>query len=59
MLLIAAVWVDPNAADADLVFHNNRAATFQALLAGRARQPLLADVLEARHHPENPFFTPR
>ncbi len=59
VLLIAAVWVDPNAADADLVFHNNRAATFQALLAGRARQPLLADVLEARHHPENPFFTPR
>ncbi len=58
LLLIAAVWVDPAATDADLVHQNNRAATRQALLAGRAHEPSLADVLEARHQPTNPFFTP-
>lgn len=58
LVLIAAVWVSPDAADADAVYRNNRAATFRAVLSGRAGQPALADVLEARHHPENPFFTP-
>jgi 5,6,7,8-tetrahydromethanopterin hydro-lyase len=56
-VLIAAVWVDPAARDADRVYRNNRAATRTALAAGRARAPALADVLAAREHPENPFFT--
>ncbi len=35
LVLIAAVWVDPNALDADLVYENNRAATTAALSRGR------------------------
>jgi 5,6,7,8-tetrahydromethanopterin hydro-lyase len=57
-VLIAAVWVDPKAADADLVYRNNRAATRAALEAGRDGAPTTADMLAARDHPFNPFFTP-
>jgi 5,6,7,8-tetrahydromethanopterin hydro-lyase len=56
LALIAAVWVAPAARDADAVYRNNRAAMRAALAAGRARQPALADVLDARARPENPFF---
>lgn len=58
LALIAAVWVDPRAADAEAVYRNNRAATRAALEAGRRRRPSLADVLAARARPENPFFRP-
>lgn len=58
LLLIAAVWVNPAAADAQLVYANNRAATRQALENGAAGAPKAADVLAARHAPANPFFTP-
>jgi 5,6,7,8-tetrahydromethanopterin hydro-lyase len=58
LALIAAVWVDPAARDADAVYRNNRAATRAALAAGRAREPALADVLSARARPWNPFFEP-
>src|SRR5579875_366811 len=54
LLLIAAVWVDPAAADAAGVYANNRAA----LQAGADGAPSVADVLAARHAPANPFFTP-
>ncbi len=57
LVLIAAVWVDPAAEDADLVYRNNRAATRAALEAGREGRPLLAEVLAARARPVNPFFT--
>lgn len=56
LVLIAAVWVDPAAADEELVFANNRAATAQALAAGREGRPRLADVLAAAADPGNPFF---
>lgn len=56
LLLIAAVWVDPNAADAQLVFANNARATFAALQAGSRRLPRLEDVLAARRAPFNAFF---
>jgi 5,6,7,8-tetrahydromethanopterin hydro-lyase len=59
LVLIAAVWVAPDARDAEAVYRNNRAATAAALTAGRARLPRLADVLAARARPENPFFRPR
>ena len=59
LALIAAVWVDPEARDADAVYRNNREATARALAAGRRRAPALADVLAARAQPSNPFFTPR
>lgn len=58
-VLIAAVWVAPDAADAERVYRNNRAATRRALEAGRRGEPSLDRVLAARHAPENPFFRPR
>ena len=57
LVLIAAVWVNPAASDAGLVFANNRAATREALRAGASGLPALAEVLKAREHPANPFFT--
>ena len=59
LVLIAAVWVDPAAKDAEAVYRNNRAATRQALANGRANEPKLDAVLEARRAPGNPFFTPK
>ena len=58
-LLIAAVWVNPAADDAQAVYANNRTATYQALRAGKARLPLLDDLLSVRNAPFNPFFRPR
>jgi 5,6,7,8-tetrahydromethanopterin hydro-lyase len=58
LVLIAAVWVNPKAADAALVYANNRAATRAALLAGRTGKPDVEDMLAARHEPSNPYFTP-
>lgn len=55
LLLIAAVWVNPNADDENAVFANNEAATLAALIAGRDATPTLADVLAAGA-PQNPFF---
>ena len=57
LVLIAAVWVNPAASDAGLVYANNRAATREALRAGATGLPALAEVLKAREHPANPFFT--
>jgi 5,6,7,8-tetrahydromethanopterin hydro-lyase len=57
LALIAAVWVDPAASDADAVYRNNREATARALGAGRNAEPALADVLAARARPSNPFFS--
>jgi 5,6,7,8-tetrahydromethanopterin hydro-lyase len=56
LVLIAAVWVDPAAADEEAVYANNRAATLAALIAGAAGEPSLDAVLEARLDPQNPFF---
>jgi len=56
-LLIAAVWVDPAAEDADKVYANNRAATRQALRSGAEGPPQIADVLSAAAAPANPFYT--
>ena len=58
LLLIAAVWVDPDAADEAAVFANNRAATLEALANGSARLPRMADVLAVRDSPANPFLRP-
>jgi 5,6,7,8-tetrahydromethanopterin hydro-lyase len=57
LLLIAAVWVDPAAQDADKVYANNRAATKQALRSGAEGLPQIADVLSAAGQPTNPFYT--
>jgi 5,6,7,8-tetrahydromethanopterin hydro-lyase len=56
--LIVAVWVDPAADDADEVYRNNREATRTALTNGARGLPSTEDVLAARTHPHNPFYTP-
>jgi 5,6,7,8-tetrahydromethanopterin hydro-lyase len=58
-VLIAAVWVDPAARDADVVYANNRAATTAALRAAARSLPNLSDVLAARAEPSNPFYRPK
>jgi 5,6,7,8-tetrahydromethanopterin hydro-lyase len=57
LVLIAAVWVNPQARDADLVYANNRAATAAALAAAAAGLPTVAQTLEVRARPANPFYT--
>jgi 5,6,7,8-tetrahydromethanopterin hydro-lyase len=57
LLLVAAVWVNPSAADEHLVFANNKAATVGALRAGRLGTPSVADALEARHAPTNAYYS--
>jgi 5,6,7,8-tetrahydromethanopterin hydro-lyase len=56
LLLIAAVWVDWEAADAALVYVNNREATTAALRAGAQRLPQTEELLALRDEPFNPFF---
>jgi len=58
LVLIAAVWVNPAARDATLVYRNNRAAPRNALENGVTGAPKLDELLAARHEPANPFFTP-
>jgi 5,6,7,8-tetrahydromethanopterin hydro-lyase len=59
LVLIAAVWVNPAAADEGAVFANNREATLTALRNGRDGAPPVDDVLAARGDPWNPFFRAR
>ena len=56
LLLIAAVWVNPQAADERLVFENNKAATTAALRAGKEGRPFVGDALSARHAPSNAYY---
>jgi 5,6,7,8-tetrahydromethanopterin hydro-lyase len=56
LVLIAAVWVDWDATDADEVYANNRSATLGALRAGSNHEPALDEVMAARSTPWNPFF---
>jgi 5,6,7,8-tetrahydromethanopterin hydro-lyase len=57
MVLIAAVWVNPDANDADTVYDNNRRATFTALTNGRDRRPGEQQVAVHAERPTNPFYT--
>jgi 5,6,7,8-tetrahydromethanopterin hydro-lyase len=58
-VLIAAVWVDPAADDAEAVFANNQQATLAALAMGQQGLPTQTDIEERRTEVWNPFFTPR
>ena len=58
LLLVAAVWVSWDAADADAVHANNREATRAALERGATGEPAIADILAARAHAWNPYFRP-
>lgn len=59
LALIAAVWVNPAAADEQTVYENNRRATVTALRNARDGAPLVDAVLAARDEPWNPFFRAR
>jgi 5,6,7,8-tetrahydromethanopterin hydro-lyase len=56
LVLIAAVWVNPKADDAQQVYGNNAAATRQALRAGASGGPSVADFLAAARTPFNAFY---
>jgi formaldehyde-activating enzyme involved in methanogenesis len=61
-VLVAAVWVSPIALEEALVYENNRTATRDAtrdaLAAGAARAPDLAEALESRDQPFNGYYLP-
>ncbi len=57
LLLIAAVWVDPEAQSEELVYINNRQATRQALERGHLQHPALDVLLPVAELPKNPFFS--
>ncbi len=56
LLLIAAVWLSPEADDESAVYANNRQATRDALGSGRQRTPVLDDVLADRDAPLNAYY---
>jgi 5,6,7,8-tetrahydromethanopterin hydro-lyase len=56
---IAAVWVDPAAVDADLVFANNRASTRDAIRAAVNGYPPASAAVGRRDQAWNPFFRPQ
>lgn len=58
LLLVAAVWVNPLAADERAVFENNREATLGALRAGREGRPSVGEALATRDTPSNAYYTP-
>lgn len=58
LVLIAAVWVNPAADDADQVFDNNTQATLEALRNGKLGRPGAEDFLDAGLEPFNPFYRP-
>ena len=57
LLLIAAVWVNPQAGDERLVFENNKEASLGALRAGKEGRPFVGEALSARHAPSNAYYT--
>lgn len=55
LVLVAAVWVNPEAYDEEAVFENNATATLAAITAGRDETPSIGAVLDAGE-PRNPYF---
>jgi 5,6,7,8-tetrahydromethanopterin hydro-lyase len=55
LVVIAAVWVDPNADDEHAIYENNAEAMAAALRAGRDGLPTVEAVLDAGA-PRNPYF---
>ena len=50
--------MNPDAADERAVFENNRAATAEALRAGRDGRPTAAEALAVRGDPFNAYYRP-
>ena len=59
LLLIAAVWVDPAADDADAVYDNNRVATLASLVRGRETKLDVDGLLAVRETPINGYYVPK
>lgn len=57
-VVIAAVWVNPAADDADAVYANNRLSVRTAIENGALSLPNVDDVIAARNSATNPFYTP-
>ena len=57
-VLIAAVWVDPAADDAEAVFANNQRAVITAISMGQVDGPDEVVIADASTEPWNPFFRP-
>ena len=57
LVLVCAVWVDPDADDEDLVRQNNRTATRAALAAGRTGSPHVDEVVAFRGRAANPYLS--
>ena len=55
VVLVAAVWVNPDADDEEAVYANNAEATLAALTAGRDDLPSIRTVLDVGE-PRNPYF---
>jgi 5,6,7,8-tetrahydromethanopterin hydro-lyase len=53
---VAAVWVDPAAADEERIFANNRDATIGAIRAAVTGEPRAEAIVAAADDPANPFF---
>jgi 5,6,7,8-tetrahydromethanopterin hydro-lyase len=58
LVLIAAVWVDPAADNAELVYVNNASATLDAITNGHRQDPSVNDAIDAGLSPWNAFFKP-
>ena len=58
MVLIAAVWVDPQAREEDAVYVNNRDATLLALRRGYETSSPLDELIDLRDVPINGYYTP-
>jgi 5,6,7,8-tetrahydromethanopterin hydro-lyase len=55
LVLVVAVWVNPEADNEELVYANNAEAVLAALTAGRDNLPSIRTVLDAGA-PQNPYF---
>jgi 5,6,7,8-tetrahydromethanopterin hydro-lyase len=58
LVLIAAVWVNPNADDEAEVYRNNQVATLEALQKAVQGLPKASEFISAAKAPFNPFFRP-
>lgn len=56
LLCILAVWVNPEADDADAVYDHNRTAAHDAINAAISETPTVEDVLQYLDSPANPFY---
>jgi len=57
LVLICALWINPQASDADKVYANNAEATYLALCNGAKGLPVVQDLLATRHDGVNAYYS--